>query len=56
VTALDGTAVPVHVRSICVHGDTPGAVTLARRVRAVLEERGVAVRAFAAGATSPSAP
>lgn len=45
VIALDGTVVPHNVDSICVHGDTPGAVTLARNVRAALEEAGVPVRA-----------
>jgi UPF0271 protein len=34
-------------RSLCLHGDTPGAVRLARRVRAALEEAGVRVEAFA---------
>jgi UPF0271 protein len=36
VVAVDGTVVPCAVRSICVHGDTPGAVELALRVRAAL--------------------
>jgi UPF0271 protein len=45
VIALDGTIVPHNVDSICVHGDTPGAVSLARNVRAALEEAGVPVRA-----------
>jgi UPF0271 protein len=45
VIALDGTIVPHNVDSICLHGDTPGAVTLARNVRAALEEAGVPVRA-----------
>ncbi|MFF0377557.1 LamB/YcsF family protein [Actinoplanes missouriensis] len=36
VVAVDGTVVPCPVRSICVHGDTPGAVELARAVRAGL--------------------
>jgi UPF0271 protein len=35
------------VHSICVHGDTPGAVALARGVRAALEQDGITVRAFA---------
>ena len=35
------------VRSICVHGDTPGAVTLARATRAALESAGVKIEAFA---------
>lgn len=32
--------------SICVHGDTPNSVVLARQVRAALEAAGVVVRAF----------
>jgi 5-oxoprolinase (ATP-hydrolysing) subunit A len=36
VVAVDGTEVRVDARSICVHGDTPGAVELARSVRAAL--------------------
>ena len=35
------------IRSLCVHGDTPGAVTMARRVRAELEAAGVQIKAFA---------
>ena len=34
------------VDSLCVHGDTPGAVQLARQVRAALQEAGVPVRPF----------
>jgi UPF0271 protein len=33
--------------SICVHGDTPGAVEIARRVRGALEGAGVTMRPFA---------
>lgn len=47
VTAEDGTDVATVVRSICVHGDTPGAVELARRVRAGLSGAGLEVRPFA---------
>ena len=32
--------------TICVHGDTPNSVVLARQVRAALEAAGVVVRAF----------
>jgi UPF0271 protein len=35
------------VDSLCLHGDTPGAVAIARRVRAALEAAGVDVVAFA---------
>ncbi|MFF3513987.1 LamB/YcsF family protein [Streptomyces sp. NPDC002573] len=47
VTARSGREIPVRARSLCLHGDTPGAVDLARRVRAELEAAGVRVEAFA---------
>ncbi|HET6874037.1 MAG TPA: 5-oxoprolinase subunit PxpA [Acidimicrobiales bacterium] len=47
VPAVDGSALVVKADSICIHGDTPGAVVLALAVRAELERAGVAVRAFA---------
>ncbi|WP_030454620.1 LamB/YcsF family protein [Herbidospora cretacea] len=47
VTAVDGSRVRVEARSICVHGDTPGAVRIARAVRDALAGAGVAVEAFA---------
>ena len=34
-------------RHLCVHGDTPGAVSLARELRAVLSARTVEVASFA---------
>ncbi|WP_433834274.1 LamB/YcsF family protein [Actinoplanes sp. CA-015351] len=46
VVAADGTVVALPVRSICVHGDTPGAVELARAVRTGLDSH-LRVRAFA---------
>jgi UPF0271 protein len=47
VRAIDGSMVPVRARSLCLHGDTPGAVDLARAVRRALEAAGVGVYAFA---------
>jgi UPF0271 protein len=47
VETAGGEEVAVQVRSICVHGDTPGAVGLARAVRSALEEAGVTVESFA---------
>ena len=47
VAAHSGREIPVRARSLCLHGDTPGAVDLARRVRAELEAWGVRVEAFA---------
>ncbi|MER0444483.1 5-oxoprolinase subunit PxpA [Streptomyces sp. Edi4] len=46
VAARSGEQVAVGAGSLCVHGDTPGAVELARRVRAALESAGVRVAAF----------
>lgn len=46
VEAVDGTDVRVAAESICLHGDTSGAVAMAAAVRAGLEEAGVSVRAF----------
>ena len=46
VTSVDGTPVDVRARSLCLHGDTPGAAELAARVRRELEAAGVEVRAF----------
>ncbi|WP_338678151.1 5-oxoprolinase subunit PxpA [Streptomyces sp. SCSIO 30461] len=46
VTSLCGATVGVRAKSLCLHGDTPGAVALARRVRAALEASGVHVEAF----------
>jgi UPF0271 protein len=47
VTALTGETVAVGARSLCVHGDTPGAARLAARVREALEGAGLRVVAFA---------
>jgi 5-oxoprolinase (ATP-hydrolysing) subunit A len=46
VTAVDGSTVEVRVRSICVHGDTPGAVDLVGAVRGALEAEGVSIGPF----------
>jgi UPF0271 protein len=47
VVAVDGTIRSMPVESLCVHGDTPGAVELARRVRGALAAAGIDVRPFA---------
>ncbi|CAO5189057.1 oxoprolinase subunit A [Frankia sp. AiPs1] len=41
-----GTPVRVPARSVCVHGDTPGAVDLIRRLRTALADAGVQVLPF----------
>ena len=47
VEAADGSLVPVQADSICVHGDSPDAVEMARQVRHALGEAGVALKPFA---------
>ena len=46
VVSRTGTRIEVRARSLCLHGDTPGAVDLARRVRERLAASGVRVEAF----------
>jgi 5-oxoprolinase (ATP-hydrolysing) subunit A len=46
IEAIDGSNLAVDVASVCLHGDTPGAVALARAVRAALAEAGVTVAPF----------
>jgi 5-oxoprolinase (ATP-hydrolysing) subunit A len=46
VLTPDGREIPMKVETICVHGDTPGAPELTRRIRAGLEAAGILVRAL----------
>ena len=46
VDAVDGTPVAVRADSICVHGDSPGAVTMARALRDALDAAGVTIAPF----------
>jgi 5-oxoprolinase (ATP-hydrolysing) subunit A len=45
---LDGAAIPLAGHSICVHGDTPGAVDMARRIRQELLRAGCTPSPFMA--------
>lgn len=47
ITAVDGADVEVHAESVCVHGDSPGAVAMAAAVRDALVDAGVALAPFA---------
>jgi UPF0271 protein len=47
VTTADGSTIEIAADSVCVHGDSPGAVELARNLRSALAESGVEVKAFA---------
>lgn len=46
VTAVDGSVVAIEVESVCVHGDSPGAVTIAGAVRDRLLAEGIELAAF----------
>ncbi len=46
IVAVDGTVLPSSARSLCLHGDTPGAVHHASAVRAALESAGVTISPF----------
>jgi UPF0271 protein len=44
---VEGGTLTLDPQSICVHGDTPGAVEIARQVRSALTEAGVTLAPFA---------
>ena len=46
VAASDGSTLRLDAESVCVHGDTPGAAELTRRIREELERAGVRVMAL----------
>jgi len=52
--AGDGTWVKLRPASLCVHGDSPGALSAARAIRSALEAAGVVVTAFAVPPAGPS--
>ena len=41
IVSVSGKRIPCNVDSICVHGDSAGAVSMARHIRAGLEQAGV---------------
>ncbi len=48
VVAIDGTVIDLDAQTLCVHGDTPGAVEIIKRVRALFREESIAVRGMGA--------
>jgi UPF0271 protein len=46
VESVSGKAIPIKAETICVHGDGPNSVDIARTVKAVLAEEGVATAAW----------
>jgi UPF0271 protein len=47
VETLDGAMIRLQSDSLCVHGDTPGALDIVRAVRRALTEHGITLRPFA---------
>ncbi|GAA3337721.1 5-oxoprolinase subunit PxpA [Curtobacterium pusillum] len=47
VTSVDGSDISVRADSVCVHGDSPDAVAMARAIRALLTGHGVDIAPFA---------
>lgn len=46
VTTIDGERLKVRIDTVCVHGDTPGAVAMARRIRERLTDAGISFAPF----------
>jgi len=46
VTSVDGIEIPILAQTICVHGDTPGAVEMTKLIRKRLEENSIVVAPF----------
>jgi 5-oxoprolinase (ATP-hydrolysing) subunit A len=44
--AIDGSTISIDAQSICVHGDSPGAVAIAQEIRRAFEADGITVRSF----------
>lgn len=45
--AIDGSTIRVEAQSICVHGDSPGAVAIAQEIRRRFEAEGITICSFA---------
>jgi len=43
---VDGVPIPLDAHSICVHGDSPGALAMAVHVRRELQKAGIEVAPF----------
>jgi UPF0271 protein len=52
IVATDGTSLTIEARTLCLHGDTPGAAAHAAAVRRALAQAGIAVRPVA-GTAAP---
>ena len=46
VITVDGTGIPIDPKTVCVHGDTPGAAALLRAIRSRLEKEKIEVKSY----------
>ena len=46
VVSITGKVIKVQIDTVCIHGDTPGAVDIARAVRQALKDNGIEVKPF----------
>jgi UPF0271 protein len=46
VVSVSGKTIKVQLDTVCIHGDTPGAVEIARAIREALKDSGIEVRPF----------
>lgn len=46
VISITGKEIPIHAQTICVHGDTPGAVEMVKGLREALDKENIVLRAF----------
>lgn len=46
VTSIDGTEISLNTQTICVHGDTPGAIAMIKKIREKLDQAGIILKAF----------
>ncbi|MGN7252378.1 LamB/YcsF family protein [Arthrobacter sp. SAFR-014] len=46
ITAIDGSELKINAESVCVHGDSPGAVAMAVAVKRALDAAGISIKAF----------
>jgi len=46
VISITGREIRIAAQTICVHGDTPGAVDMVKAIRAALEKDGIQLRPF----------
>jgi 5-oxoprolinase (ATP-hydrolysing) subunit A len=52
IVSVGGRRIPVRIDTVCVHGDTMGAVEMARRIRDRLSSEGVAIKPFGRAMTA----